>query len=57
MALVSSKDFLEIQGIIECRFTLKRVREMIITHSHPKVKDRRVTVFVGRRKVIRFKIC
>ena len=30
-APVSSKELLEIQAIIECRFTLKRVRAMIIT--------------------------
>ena len=33
MAPVSSKTFLDIQAIIECRFTLKRVRDMIITYS------------------------
>ena len=31
VAPVSSKELLEIQVIIECRFTLKRVRAMIIT--------------------------
>ena len=30
---VSSKDFPEIQAIIDCRFTLKCVRGMIITYS------------------------
>ena len=30
---VSSKKFLDIQGTIKCRFTLKRVRDMIITFS------------------------
>ena len=30
---VSSKEFLEIQATIECRITLKRVRDMIITYS------------------------
>ena len=34
MALVLSKEFLDIQTTIECRFTLKRVRDMIRTHSH-----------------------
>ena len=28
---VSSKEFLDIQVTIECKFTLKRVRDMIIT--------------------------
>ena len=32
MAPVSSKEFLDIQATIECRFTLKRVREMIRTY-------------------------
>ena len=31
MALISSKDFLDIQATIACRFTLKR--DMIITDS------------------------
>ena len=31
---VSSKNFLDIQVILECRFALKRVRDMIITYSH-----------------------
>ena len=31
---VSSKEFLDIQANIECRFTLKRVRDMIRTYSH-----------------------
>ena len=30
---VSRKKFLDIQAIIECRFTLKRLRDMIITYS------------------------
>ena len=34
MALVSSKEFLDIQTTIECGFTLKRVRDTIITYSH-----------------------
>ena len=33
IVLVSSKGFLDIQENIECRFTLKWVRGMIITHS------------------------
>ena len=32
IALVSSKRFLDIQAITECRFTLKRVGDMIITY-------------------------
>ena len=31
---VSSKEFLDIQATIECWFTLKRVRVIIITYSH-----------------------
>ena len=31
---VSSKEFLDIQATIECRFTLKYVRDMIITYRH-----------------------
>ena len=38
MALISSKDFLDIQATIACRFTLKR--DMIIT-------DSRLGVFVN----------
>ena len=33
---VSSKEFLDIQGNIECGFTLKRARDMIITYSQYK---------------------
>ena len=33
MAPVSSKEFLDIQATIECRFTLKLVRDLIITYS------------------------
>ena len=33
MGSVSSKEFLDIQATLECRFTLKRVRDMIITYS------------------------
>ena len=32
-APVSSKEFLDIQATIECRFTLERVRDMIRTYS------------------------
>ena len=31
---VSSKEFLDIQATIKCRFTLKSVRDMIITYIH-----------------------
>ena len=30
---VSSKEFLDIQATIECRFTLKLVRDIIITYN------------------------
>ena len=33
-APVSSKEFLDIRATIECRFTLKRVRDMTRTYSH-----------------------
>ena len=33
LAPASSKEFLDIQATIECRFTLKRVRDMIRTYS------------------------
>ena len=33
IAPVSSKEFLDIHATIECRFTLKRVRDMIRTYS------------------------
>ena len=33
MALASSKKFLDIQATVECRFTLKRVHDMIRTYS------------------------
>ena len=31
---VSSEEFLDIQATIECRFTLKCIRDMIITYNH-----------------------
>ena len=34
MAPVSSKEFLDIQAIMECGFTLKRVRDMIKIYSN-----------------------
>ena len=33
MALVLSKEFLDIQATIECRFTLKLARDMLKTYS------------------------
>ena len=33
----SSKEFLDIQAVIECVFTLKRVRDMIRTYSRPEI--------------------
>ena len=33
IAPVLSKDFLDILANIECKFTLKRIRDMIITYS------------------------
>ena len=33
-APASSKEFLDIQATVECRFTLKRVRDMTRTYSH-----------------------
>ena len=33
MAPVSNREFLDIQATVECRFTLKRLRDMIITWS------------------------
>ena len=37
---VSSKEFLDIQATIECRFTLKWVRDMIITYSQMHRTDK-----------------
>ena len=34
IAPVLSEEFLDIQATIECRVTLKRVSDMIITYSH-----------------------
>ena len=39
-ARVSSKEFLDIQAIIECGFTLKRVRDMIRTYSQMHRTDK-----------------
>ena len=33
MVPASSKEFLDIQATIDCRFTLKLVRDMIVTQS------------------------
>ena len=38
IASISSKEFLDIQAIIECRFTQIHVSDMIITHSQLKKK-------------------
>ena len=39
-AHASSKEFLDIQAIIECGFTLKRVRDMIKTYSQMHRTDK-----------------
>ena len=36
IASVSRKEFLDVQGTIECGFTLKHARDMIRIHSHQK---------------------
>ena len=38
--LARSKEFLDIQATIECGFTLKRVRDMIITYSQMHRTDK-----------------
>ena len=40
IAPVSIKDFLDIQATVECRFTLKRVRDIIITYSQMHHTDK-----------------
>ena len=40
MAYASSKEFLDIQASIECRFTLKLVRDMIIIYSQMHGTDK-----------------
>ena len=40
IAPVSSKEFLNSQATIECRFTLKRVRDMLITYSQMNRTDK-----------------
>ena len=37
IALVSSKELLDIQVTVDCRFSQKRVRDMIITYSYSSV--------------------
>ena len=37
---VLSKEFPDIQATIECRFTLKRVRDMIVTYSQMQRTDK-----------------
>ena len=39
-AYASSKDFLDIQALIECWFNLKQVRDMIKTYSQVHGKDK-----------------
>ena len=58
-----AKLFLDIQATIECRFTLKRVRDMIITQllwgvrkiycSSPFVPRPEYSIFIGQRSGIR----
>ena len=40
IASVLSKEFLDIQATIECGFTLKRVRDMLITYSQMPYTDK-----------------
>ena len=49
MEPVSSKEFLDIQAAIECRFTLKRVRDMRIACS-------RLDVFISCAEFIPFSV-
>ena len=42
MAPVSSKDFLGIQATIECRFTLKLIRDIIITYSENSLESLKI---------------
>ena len=37
---VLNKEFIDIQATIECRFTLKHVRDMIITYSQMECTDK-----------------
>ena len=58
-----AKLFLDVQATIECRFTLKRVRDMIITYSYcelsrkycfsPFVPIPSYNIFIGQRTGIR----
>ena len=36
---VSSEQFLEIQATTDCRFTLKRIRDMMRTNSHDSYRN------------------
>ena len=50
---VSSKEFLNIQATIERRFTLKRVRDMIVTYNNKNL--RQVSFYrthIGENKVL-----
>ena len=40
IAPVSSKEFLDIQATAECRFTLKRILDIIITFSEMHRRDK-----------------
>ena len=44
---ILSKEFLGIQAIIECGFTPKRVREMIITCRPKKISSRVVASYLN----------
>ena len=46
VAPVLSKEFIDIQATIECRFTLKRVRDMIIAYSHSFAKCEKLQQFL-----------
>ena len=48
VAPVSSKEFLEIQATKECRFTMKRVRDMIITYVSQVKKARILCETINR---------
>ena len=40
IALVSSKEFFDIEAAIECKFTMKRVRDMIILYRQMHRTDK-----------------
>ena len=58
IAPVSSREYLDIEGTIECRFTLKRVRDMITTYSQPKTSSysthRKHDIFVHSRNTLNY---